>query len=94
MVVDSLYRTVTGIFLCRADKRIVSASAPLPLISATVEVDAPMFQNVGADGAVRPVGYTYALGSRSVGAGLCPARLSLRHGFAVTRRIVKQVQHF
>ena len=47
MVVDSLYRTVTGIFLCRADKRIVSASAPLPLISATVEAGAPMFQSVG-----------------------------------------------
>ena len=47
-VIGGLCRTVAGIFLCRADKRIVSASAPLPLISATVEVDAPMFQSVGA----------------------------------------------
>ena len=44
MVVGGLYRTVTWIFLCRADKRIVSASAPLPLISATVEVGAFIFQ--------------------------------------------------
>ena len=53
-VIGGLCRTVAGIFLCRADKRIVSASAPLPLISATVEAGAPAFQSVGADGAVRP----------------------------------------
>ena len=45
MIIGGFYRTVTGIFLCRADKRIVFASAPLPLISATVEVDAPIFQS-------------------------------------------------
>ena len=44
-IIGSFYRTVTGIFLCRADKRTVSASAPLPLISATVEAGAPMFQS-------------------------------------------------
>ena len=45
MIIGGFYRTVTGIFLCRADKRIVSASAPLPLISATVEVGAFIFQS-------------------------------------------------
>ncbi len=40
-----LYRTVTELFICRADKRTVSASAPLPLISATVEPIAPAFQS-------------------------------------------------
>ena len=40
-----LYRTVTEIKFHRAVKRIVFASAPLPLISATVEVDAPIFQS-------------------------------------------------
>ena len=40
-----LYRTVTKLFICRAVKRIVSAPAPLPLISATVEVGAPIFQS-------------------------------------------------
>ena len=40
-----LYHTVTEISFCRADKRTVSASAPLPLISATVEADAPIFSS-------------------------------------------------
>ena len=40
-----LYRTVTKLFICRADKRIVSASAPLPLISATVGAGVSTFQS-------------------------------------------------
>ena len=40
-----LYRTVTEIKFHRAVKRIVSASAPLPLISATVEAGALAFQS-------------------------------------------------
>ena len=45
MIIDGFYRTVTEILLRRAVKRIVSASAPLPLISATVEVGAFIFQS-------------------------------------------------
>ena len=45
MVIDGFYRTVTEFKFHRAVKRIVSASAPLPLISATVEVGAPIFQS-------------------------------------------------
>ena len=45
MIIGGFYRTVTEILLRRAVKRIVFASAPLPLISATVEVDAPIFQS-------------------------------------------------
>ena len=45
MVIGGFYRTVTGISFCRAVKRTVSASAPLPLTSATVEPDAPTFQD-------------------------------------------------
>ena len=44
MIIGGFYRTVTEILLRRAVKRIVSASAPLPLISATVEVGAFIFQ--------------------------------------------------
>ena len=43
--VVGLYHTVTETFLCRADKRTVSASAPLPLTSATVEAGASTFQS-------------------------------------------------
>ena len=43
--VVGLYRTVAGISFCRAVKRIVSASAPLPLTSATAEPTAPTFQD-------------------------------------------------
>ncbi len=45
VIFGSLYRTVAEIFLCRAVKRIVSASAPLPLVFATVEPIAPAFQS-------------------------------------------------
>ena len=45
MVIGGLYRTVAEISFCRADKRTVSASAPLPLISATVEAGASIFQS-------------------------------------------------
>ena len=45
MIISGFYRTVTEILLRRAVKRIVFASAPLPLISATVEVDAPILQS-------------------------------------------------
>ena len=45
MVFGSFYHTVTGILFCRAVKRTVSASAPLPLVSATVEAGAPTFQD-------------------------------------------------
>ena len=44
-LLTDLYRTVTEIKFHRAVKRIVSASAPLPLISATVEAGAPIFQS-------------------------------------------------
>ena len=40
-----LYHTVKEISFCRAVKRIVSASAPLPLVSATVEAGASTFQS-------------------------------------------------
>ena len=43
--VVGLYHTVTGFLFCRADKRTVSASAPLPLTSATVEAGASTFQS-------------------------------------------------
>ena len=45
MVIDGFYRTVTEFKFHRAVKRIVSASAPLPLISATVEVGVFIFQS-------------------------------------------------
>ena len=45
MIINGFYRTVTEILLRRAVKRIVSASAPLPLISATVEVGVFIFQS-------------------------------------------------
>ena len=45
MVVGGLYHTIAEISFCRADKRTVSASAPLPLMSATVEPIAPAFQS-------------------------------------------------
>ena len=45
VVIGSLYHTVTGFLFCRADKRTVSASAPLPLISAMVEAGASTFQS-------------------------------------------------
>ena len=45
MIIGGFYRTVTEILLRRAVKRIVSASAPLPLISATVEAGALAFQS-------------------------------------------------
>ena len=44
-LISGLYRTVAGISFCRAVKRIVSASAPLPLTSATVEAGASTFQD-------------------------------------------------
>ncbi len=48
VLVDSIFRTVVEILLCRAVKRIVSAPAPLPLTSAMVEADASIFQGKGA----------------------------------------------
>ena len=45
MIIDGLYRTVAEMLFCRAVKRIVSAPAPLPLMSATVEQTAPTFQS-------------------------------------------------
>ena len=45
MVVGGLYHTIAEISFCRADKRTVSASAPLPLVSATVEAGASTFQS-------------------------------------------------
>ncbi len=44
-LISGLYRTVAGISFCRAVKRIVSASAPLPLVSATAEPGASTFQS-------------------------------------------------
>ena len=45
MIIDGLYRTVAEMLFCRAVKRIVSASAPLPLILATVEANVSIFQS-------------------------------------------------
>ena len=50
MLVGGLRRTVAEVFLCRADKRIVFASAPLPLISATVEAGVSIFQSKSGSG--------------------------------------------
>ncbi len=50
VVFGSLYRTIAEIFLHRAGERTVSASAPLPLISAAVEAGAPAFQSKSGSG--------------------------------------------
>ena len=47
MVIGGLYRTVAEISFCRAVKRIVSASAPLTLMSATAEAVIPTLQSKG-----------------------------------------------